>query len=70
MLKLLVGSTLAGAAAFSMGGAGAAGRGVSARAAVSMASFHDFSATAMGGKDVSMSDFKGKPILVLNVASL
>jgi len=35
-----------------------------------MGSFHDFSTTALDGKEVSMSSFKGKPILVLNVASL
>ena len=66
MLKLLVGS-VAGAAASSMTGTGAT-RGLS-RAAVSM-NFHDFSATAIDGSAVSMGDFKGKPIVVLNVASL
>jgi len=67
MLSLLVGSTVSGAA-FNMGGV-AATRGAS-RAAVSMVSFHDFSATALDGTEVSMSQFKGKPILILNVASL
>ena len=33
-------------------------------------SFYDFEATAIDGKKVSMSDFKGKPVLILNVASL
>ena len=66
MLRLLVGS-LAGAAAFNVGGAPAS-RGL-ARAAVSM-NFHDFSATALDGSEVDMSAYKGKPILVLNIASL
>lgn len=67
MLRLLVGSSLATAAAFSVGGAPA--RGV-ARAAVSMASLHDFAATALDGTEVAMSGFQGKPVLILNVASL
>jgi len=67
MLKLLVGTTLAGASAFAMGGSA---RVVSSRASVQMASFHDFKATALGGEEVDMASFKGKPILVLNVASL
>jgi len=68
MLKVLVG-TLAGASAFSMTGGVGATR-ASSRAAVSMANFHDFSATGIDGKEVKMSDLKGKPIVVLNVASL
>jgi len=67
MLRLLVGS-LAGAAAFNVGGGVPTSRGLS-RAAVSM-SFHDFKATALDGSEVDMSSFKGKPILVLNIASL
>jgi len=67
MLKVLVGG-LAGATAFSMGGAGVTQ--TRARASVSMANFHEFSHTAMDGTEVSMESFKGKPILVLNVASL
>jgi cytochrome oxidase Cu insertion factor (SCO1/SenC/PrrC family) len=69
MLKLLVGTSLASAAAFSPGAAAVSTRGVS-RAAVSMANFHDFSATALDGSKVDMSSFKGKPILILNIASL
>jgi len=37
---------------------------------VAMASFHDFSATTLDGKETSFADYKGKPTLVLNVASL
>lgn len=70
MLKLLVGTTLASASAFSMGSAGVGSNRGSARAAVSMASFYDFSATAMDGSTVDMSSFKGKPVLLLNIASL
>jgi len=39
------------------------------RAAVGM-SFYDYSATKLDGTALSMSDFKGKPVLILNVASL
>jgi hypothetical protein len=38
--------------------------------APSMADFYDFSAKTLDGKDQSMSDYKGKPVLILNVASL
>ena len=34
------------------------------------ADFYDFSATTLDGKDTKMSDYKGKPVLILNVASL
>ncbi|KAL1522241.1 hypothetical protein AB1Y20_021877 [Prymnesium parvum] len=68
MLKLLATTSLAAASAFSAGGI-APGRAIS-RSAISMASFHDFSATSLGGKELSMADFKGKPVLILNVASL
>jgi glutathione peroxidase len=33
------------------------------------ASFYDFSAQSLDGKDVSMADYKGKVVLVVNVAS-
>ncbi|MCL9808361.1 glutathione peroxidase [Flavobacterium luminosum] len=33
------------------------------------ASFYDFSATSLQGKEVKMSDFKGKTILLVNTAS-
>jgi hypothetical protein len=33
-------------------------------------SFFDFSAKTIGGKTKSMADYKGKPVLILNVASL
>ncbi len=32
-------------------------------------SFYDFSATSIDGKEISMSDYKGKVVLVVNVAS-
>jgi cytochrome oxidase Cu insertion factor (SCO1/SenC/PrrC family) len=37
---------------------------------VNMATFYDFSANTIDGKETSMADFKGKPVLILNVASL
>jgi len=67
MLKLLVGTTAVSVSAFGVGGIRTA-RGTS-RAAVDM-NFHEFKATTIDGKEVSMGDYKGKPILVLNVASL
>ncbi|EMS33688.1 Glutathione peroxidase family protein [Mariniradius saccharolyticus AK6] len=36
---------------------------------MSMQSFHDFSAKTLQGKEVSMADFKGKKVLVVNTAS-
>lgn len=35
-----------------------------------MAVLGDFSSTTIGGEEISLSSFKGKPVLVLNVASL
>ena len=35
-----------------------------------MASLYDFSAKTIDGKDMPMSAYKGKPVLILNVASL
>lgn len=35
-----------------------------------MASFYDFSATKIDGSAAPMSAYKGKPTLILNVASL
>jgi hypothetical protein len=60
------------------GGAECFSMGVSARGAVvnmhskvsAEMSFFDQSATAIGGETVSMSTMKGKPTLILNVASL
>jgi len=37
---------------------------------VNMAGFYDFSATTIDGKAAPMSAYKGKPVLILNVASL
>jgi hypothetical protein len=36
----------------------------------SQADLYDFSAKTLDGKDVKFSDYKGKPVLILNVASL
>ena len=41
-----------------------------ARAAAPQMNFYDFSATTIDGKAAKMSDYKGKPVLILNVASL
>jgi len=40
------------------------------RAAVNMATLSDFSASTLGGEAVDMSKYKGKPVLIVNVASL
>ena len=36
----------------------------------SLSTLHDFSAKTLAGVDTSLSAFKGKPALVVNVASL
>ena len=56
------------AAGFSVG-LGAA-RTVSRASDVQMASLYDFEAVTIDGKKAPMSDYKGKPVLILNVASL
>merc|ERR1711907_678186 len=38
--------------------------------AARMSTLHEFSATTLAGEDKSLGDYKGKPVLVLNVASL
>jgi len=45
-------------------------RFVGGRAAVSMSTMADFKGTKLDGAAVDLSSFKGKPTLVLNVASL
>lgn len=35
-----------------------------------MSAFYDFSATTLDGKATSMKEYEGKPVLILNVASL
>jgi hypothetical protein len=71
LVKLSVLALAPGAAeAFAMGGAGgarAAARGVSS---VRMSDFYDFKLDGLSGGSMSMSDYKGKPVLILNVASL
>jgi len=42
---------------------------LSAKDTAMAASFYDFSAQSLDGKDVSMAEFKGKVVLVVNVAS-
>ncbi|MEN9834619.1 MAG: hypothetical protein RL011_812 [Pseudomonadota bacterium] len=42
---------------------------LSAKDTAMAASFYDFSAQSLDGKDVSMADYKGKVVLVVNVAS-
>ena len=70
MLKTICLSTAASAAAFGIAPARVAARGASRTAGVDMATFYDFSANTIDGKETSMGDFKGKPVLILNVASL
>jgi hypothetical protein len=36
----------------------------------SMSAFYDFTASTIDGKETSMSAYKGKPVLIVNVASL
>jgi hypothetical protein len=50
-------------------GAAPAGAVAAPRAAVNMG-FYDHSAVAIDGSKVDMSSYKGKPVLILNVASL
>ena len=69
MLKVTVlAATAAQSAAYVMGGvrAGAVAR----MSSPSMATFYDFSATSIAGEAAPMSAYKGKPVLILNVASL
>ena len=49
---------------------GAAARAVRTRVSMPSMSFFDFSAKTLDGKTLKMSDLKGKPVLILNVASL
>ena len=50
---------------------GAVGRAaVRTRVTTPSMGFYDFSATTIAGAASKMSDFKGKPVLILNVASL
>lgn len=38
--------------------------------ALSLSTLHDFSAKKIGGGDTSFSAYKGKPVLILNVAAI
>ena len=42
----------------------------SATNALSLPTLHDFGAKAIGGDAISFSAYKGKPVLVLNVAAI
>jgi cytochrome oxidase Cu insertion factor (SCO1/SenC/PrrC family) len=68
MIRKLVAFALVGnAQAYTIGSAAVS----TARAArPMMAALQDFSLTAIDGSAVDMSSFKGKPVLILNVASL
>ena len=37
---------------------------------LSLSTLHDFSAKKIGGGDTSFSAYKGKPVLILNVAAI
>ena len=70
MLKILLASAT-GAAAPSVGGVRHASRATATlRGGATMSSLYDFSSPTLSGEDVSMEDFKGKPVLICNVASL
>ena len=56
-----------GASAFVRSTGGANARRASLRMASTLA---DFSATTIDGKKVDFSSYKGKPVLILNIASL
>jgi len=56
-----------GASAFGVGGFA---RNVPTRAAAPVMDFYSFSGNTIDGKATSMADYKGKPVLILNVASL
>jgi hypothetical protein len=68
MLRVsLIAAATHGAASFAVG---AGTRATHARASMPAMSFFDFSATTIDGAECSMESFKGKPTLILNVASL
>jgi cytochrome oxidase Cu insertion factor (SCO1/SenC/PrrC family) len=66
--KVLTVACVGAAHGFTAGGSrvGPAGR----MAAAQMSTLSDFSLTAIDGKPIDMASFKGKPVLILNVASL
>ena len=71
MLRLAtVGLAATSVAGFSANGPMAMRTSARTMSNVNMATFYDFSANTIDGKPTSMSDFKGKPVLILNVASL
>ena len=58
------------AAGFGLSSAAPHARALSRMSSPAMSSIYDFSAKTIDGKDTKLSDFKGKPVLILNVASL
>jgi len=68
LYKMTVAGLVASASAFSVGGVRS--DAVARASTPNMASLYDFSATTLDGKEKKMSDYKGKPALILNVASL
>jgi len=70
MLKLCVAATAASAAAFGIAPARVATSTTMRTTGADMATFYDFSANTIDGKESKMADLKGKPVLILNVASL
>ena len=70
MLQLVL-ATATGAAALNVGGTRFASRATALRGgATTMTSLYDFSSSTLAGKEVSFDQYKGKPVLIVNVASL
>ena len=71
MLRVvLAGSALSVASGFSVAPASVRMNAPARMSTVNMAGFYDFSATKIDGSAAPMSAYKGKPTLILNVASL
>jgi len=68
LFKTSVALLAAGASGLSLGRPAVVSRARSSGA--SMASLHDFSANTLDGTPMQMAALKGKPTLILNVASL
>lgn len=68
LFKASVALLATSASGLSLGRPVVASRGRSS--SVSMASLYDFSANKIDGTPVKFDEFKGKPTLILNVASL
>jgi cytochrome oxidase Cu insertion factor (SCO1/SenC/PrrC family) len=68
LCKVSVALLAASASGLSLGRPAMVSRGRSS--SVSMATLYDFSANQIDGTPVKFDAFKGKPVLILNVASL